>query len=51
MIFEDELTTEDVRWFIKELKEGIEKNIHLLDYEDREYYLKLIDKLAGDKLI
>lgn len=41
----------DVKEFIERLKEGIESKKHLLDYQEREFYLKLIDKLAGDKLI
>jgi len=41
---------QDVKKFIRLLKEEIESKKHLLDYQEREFYLKLIDKLAGDEL-
>lgn len=41
---------EDVKEFIRKLKKGIKDKKHLLDYQERNFYLKLIDKLAGDDL-
>lgn len=45
------IVEEQDKEFIKRLKARIERNKHLLDYQEREFYLNEIDKLAGEKLI
>ena len=51
--YEEVILAKDVKQFIKELKDNVDrlqKDCATLEICDKEDVLKLIDKLAGDKL-